>query len=530
MCVSGFLLNGYSSSSSRILQSKLSGVSGFSGGREQLSKNATAAKFRAGVIDGLVVQEEADSGRIFINPETLLSGKGDDVWMWWKQRRLAETRLKNSIESSEVDIRPQFDEYKRFLSLERADILQANEDFIRAISEHNLELMGALWLKSDDVVCLRPNSKSVVRGYENTMEHWKQAFSAPTSYSESYSCSDIGLSFTGDIATIDCVINEMNKKGSKLKSYKVSNVFTREPNSDRHQLRAHIATPIPLNNFSRENSALRRTYTDTANEKPKSQRSSGGVLSLKQLLGGGRAIGLGGEGIGEEEEEDEEDDDDDDDDVDDEDDDDSDDSIYGDEIDGVISLGDGTMEIVGDEQGFDEDDEEENGDTENANAIRDFLQKRIKQALLQQSSSFTNDDYDGVNIDDPRPGMMIELGDEEEEESGPPFDRSIERDDSIRASRTEFNDQLASRTLLAVRWLANADRLSRMEKNAITADVVDSVGQGKHSQAEVAFSIIVGQGRPSENNTHLPMDMSLIDPEDMEEFEKVCKSICRKKL
>ena len=98
---------------------------------------------------------------------------------------------------------------------------------------------------------------------------------------------------------------------------------------------------------------------------------------------------------------------------------------------------------------------------------------------------------------------------------------------------------LASKALQAVRWLCNQGRLSEDDKKCITSDLIASVSRGMHSQTAVAFSLIIGHGRPSDNHDQhgrdngprgsslswLPVDMALIDASDMDEFCDICRLI-----
>ena len=73
------------------------------------------------------------------------------------------------------NILPYFDEYKPFLASEKADILQANEDFFTALNEGNLDLMKSLWQKSDLTLCLSHYAESsAVNGYENIIALWEE--------------------------------------------------------------------------------------------------------------------------------------------------------------------------------------------------------------------------------------------------------------------------------------------------------------------------------------------------------------------
>ena len=67
-------------------------------------------------------------------------------------------------------MRPYFDAYKPYLAIEKADILQANEDFFRAINEGNSDMMHALWMRSDDTLCIRADDNIVRNGHLAIMQ------------------------------------------------------------------------------------------------------------------------------------------------------------------------------------------------------------------------------------------------------------------------------------------------------------------------------------------------------------------------
>lgn len=87
---------------------------------------------------------------------------------------------------------------------------------------------------------------------------------------------------------------------------------------------------------------------------------------------------------------------------------------------------------------------------------------------------------------------------------------------------------LASRTLAAVRWLHKQGRLSTLEKRVLTSDIVKNVGGGKFSEAEVAYSLLVGNGRPDEWEHTIVIDLDHADKDDMIEFADACRSLVRR--
>lgn len=57
---------------------------------------------------------------------------------------------------------------------------------------------------------------------------------------------------------------------------------------------------------------------------------------------------------------------------------------------------------------------------------------------------------------------------------------------------------LASQTLKAVKWLYSRKLISQAEKNVLTNDIIMSNARNDFSKVEIAFSLIIGPGKPEE--------------------------------
>lgn len=87
---------------------------------------------------------------------------------------------------------------------------------------------------------------------------------------------------------------------------------------------------------------------------------------------------------------------------------------------------------------------------------------------------------------------------------------------------------LAARTIKTIRFLYEDKRLSLLEKKKLISDIIENVGTPKFSKAEVAFSLFVCGGRPGIDIIDIPdasFDLSVLDAEDVNEFEEMCHSI-----
>lgn len=116
-------------------------------------------------------------------------------------------------------------------------------------------------------------------------------------------------------------------------------------------------------------------------------------------------------------------------------------------------------------------------------------------------------------------GFFIEG--EGDDDDGEDEDDEDDEDGEIEAK------ELASRTLKAVRWLYENERLTLEEKRVITSDIVSNVSAGKFSKTEVAFSLLLGGGRPGEVKLvpQPALNMWAINVRDTTEFEDCCHRI-----
>lgn len=98
------------------------------------------------------------------------------------------------------------------------------------------------------------------------------------------------------------------------------------------------------------------------------------------------------------------------------------------------------------------------------------------------------------------------------------LDNSSDEDEDEKLAK-----DLAFRTSEAVRWLYDRDRLTLNEKRLITKDIIENVGIGGFSRAEIAYCLLIGGMRPGEDDLDdVPRDLSLVDPEDVQDFEDIC--------
>ena len=92
----------------------------------------------------------------------------------------------------------------------------------------------------------------------------------------------------------------------------------------------------------------------------------------------------------------------------------------------------------------------------------------------------------------------------------------------------ESGKVLASRTLAAVKWLHSQGRITTAEKRILTSDIIRNVDGGRFSRAEVAYSVIVGNGRPGEWDLDEAIDLNNADEDDLREFAQACRALVRR--
>lgn len=284
--------------------------------------------------------------------------------------------MKDAIERGESNLIPYFQEYKHYLSVEKAEILQLNQDFFLAWMYGREHVFRHLWYNSSDVLSLMPGEKHVISGYENVTAYWIHA-----SPSESVPLfRSIQLHYYGDLAIVTSSLELQSRekqtaknKNKKKKKYtnaslvtSCTNIFIRDRKIGRYFLLAHLASEVPPVGSSRAQ-VLRGTYRDPT---PRGRPARRGVMldELGDMLRESMARsskdydGYGDEDEEELESEDEEDDDDDEDNE--EDDENSDDEK--------------TIRVRSKSKDEDSDDEEEDSDDETSEFSGKDL-KRVSQ-------------------------------------------------------------------------------------------------------------------------------------------------------
>ena len=529
--------------------------------KHNLAEDVTEAlvdMFSAQINEEMTISLDEYGNAANIRPRALSNTADNNVWIWWQARQGAESVLKSAIASEEVDIRPYFERYKQFLVLEKAEILQAHSDFFSAMTDCDFDTMSALWADDSKAVCLMPgrDQTDVLSGTRQIMARWLTLFDGTSSRPRhSWTPRHVKLKFLGDFALVTCEAQERSRAtGHVIARHRVMSVFTRRSHEvDRHLLLASMSSPVvgsagmdastgssSQRKRQRHRDARSRTfYRDptAARRRGRGGGGGGGVLSLQQLLGNGLGGGNGMEGM-RDSMEDNDDDDDEEEDEEEEEEEEEEDDI------------DVEVRALDDDEGDDDPDVAE---------VRNLLQERIRNSLRQAISRISDGDVD----DDGAPKTEVVIigrnglsaassptgsrrdgshsgsgrGDKRGIPSAAPHDEgegsaqpevSGNGEQQQQQQQHERRKELAAMTLLAVRWLYHHGHISDNEKTLVTSDIIRAVAQRKLSQAEVAFSLLIGAGRPDEEVTQLPADMSLVDDGDMDEFCDVCHVVAKK--
>ena len=223
-----------------------------------------------------------------ISPKDATMGTHDvmstaGIWIWWMSRKKAETNLKDAIASRIADIRTYFNEYELYASLEKCDILQANEDFIQAITRGDTNRLEALCTRNPHSVCSMADYRMVSDGYEEVIENWRRMLVVPFTGASVFS-NGTNLKYHGDVATISCSVEPLVCKeryayhdGGRYNSV---NIFTRNLSSGRFEVLCHVGSKF-FREFSKEAIQLRNIYKDpTRSLSHRSTRNRGNVMSV----------------------------------------------------------------------------------------------------------------------------------------------------------------------------------------------------------------------------------------------------------
>jgi ketosteroid isomerase-like protein len=387
--------------------------------------------------------------------------------------------MKQAIADTKVDVKPYFKALKPYLIEEKCDILQCNLDFFQAIANRDIDTLRALWTESDEAITLRSRGADGYRlctGYVNVIQSWIGYFQNQQKSIGVIEISDVHLHYFGDVAIVTCRSEEKSPVGGALKSHKyfVMNTFLRSADTKRHELCSHVSSLAPIDEFHPANTRMRETYVDPVRGKAagsKSKRGAGGMM--QQVFGG--AMGVSGPAFGNDE---------------------SDDGEEEEESDGTEM------------SGLDENEPLQN---RLRNTVRQAVTRIVQGA--QGSGVATSIMMIGPN------------GEEFIDGGGSGSEGSSDEDDDYDEEQGKI---LAARTLAAVKWLHTMGRITTAEKRVLTSDIVRNVGVGKFSRAEVAYSVLVGDGRPGEWDSEVAIDLAQADEEDMMEFAEACRALVKR--
>lgn len=443
-------------------------------------------------------------------PASLARASPEELWQFMSDKRMSETVLKSAIRSNKTDISAYFENHRKYLTLEEADILQKNADFFHAINSTDLELLASVLLDSNETLCMRAGQENIISGYENVLKYWGAYFAEQ----RTITTHNTSLVFQGDLAVVTSVMDihplpqkETKKKAkkakimtsangfrfrtvqggnlaqkggktgkkdddSKLQSALVTNIFVRPYGSDGYNLLLHYATILP--SVGAKQLEMRDMYRAPMPPKPKRSRSPFGAM----LRG--------------------------------------------------LNVFEGDDEEVEDEGDEEEGDEEEGGDEEGADGDQiDRLAKALSGLGGRAGGPRKIVVVDGAGGQPPDWSKIEKLiGEAASEEGGGDksdaanFATSLAKfgkgeiiiddikggggdgEEFFGEDEEEQNEklakELASKTLAIIRYLHAEGRLTLNEKRLLTHDLISKAGGEDFSQVEVAMSLLIGGGRPLE--------------------------------
>lgn len=472
------------------------------------------------------------SGKEYFLPTELVDASPEERWAFSQRRRQAQSSLRAAIANTSVKVAPYFKSYREISSVaEKCDILEANAAFFRANGEQDTEALRTIWSPSAQTMSLSPAAKVAICGTENILAS-QTAFWLKHSKAVHYKLRDVQLFYYGEYAVVTCIAAEeplssfsslqpskqQSSKSSKGSSvYYVTNAFERSSESGRYQLVSHTSSKY-LQEQETEAARLRQTYSDP--NKPKTRRENSRAPELMAHFPDGQVFDFSYSRDDDDDEDDDEDDEDEDEDEEDED-------------------GEGGISLSG----------------EGERSVQEMLTERIRNSLSQTMNKLVGGasgvsgikskvvilgggNMDGVGFEElinnsrERGGgggrSSSSLSQSNRRDEG---DEDDEDDDDDEEEGEALAKILAARTLAAVQWLHARGRLSTHEKRTLTSDIVRNVGLARFSQAEVAYSLLIGGGRPGEWDLRAEgdnADLSDADEEDVDEFADACKSLVKR--
>lgn len=127
---------------------------------------------------------------------------------------------------------------------EKEKITRVNARFYQAMSALDIGEMNAVWLDSEDAICIHPGREAIF-GYHNIRESWEMIFNATESLS--VTASEERLVIGSELAWVVCTetISMMIEDGLAAASAQATNIFRRLKN-DEWRMIVHHASAIPF--------------------------------------------------------------------------------------------------------------------------------------------------------------------------------------------------------------------------------------------------------------------------------------------
>ena len=192
------------------------------------------------------------------------------------------------------------------------------------------------------------------------------------------------------------------------------------------------------------------------------------------------------------------------------------------------------MELSDDED-EDNDDGERNKKRQNKSRLRNSLKETISRIIGQNMTPggrmimISKDSTNGLSASKVFNGFSNNNNNKNNNDDNDDDNDEEDDDDDDEEDENDLMEmkETASRTLLAIKWLFKNKRITNEEKQIMTTDIIESLSSGQYSKAEIAYLLLIGGFRPGEGEVaSIPIDLSKVDKEDLNDFETLCHKLC----
>lgn len=130
---------------------------------------------------------------------------------------------------------------------------QVNEDFYRALSTRDIELMGKVWVQDSRAKCVHPGW-TALNGWDAIRQSWESVFD-PSDQLD-IEVSNLAVEVNGDSAWVMCIqkLTYVNRYPAGVNMSLSTNIFIRSENG--WKMVVHHASPLPMMFHEQEGESL----------------------------------------------------------------------------------------------------------------------------------------------------------------------------------------------------------------------------------------------------------------------------------